>query len=124
MDAHGGGRGGRGGRGGPTAAAGGAGAGAGAGGARSGGGGRDAERPWAALPPELLEAVARAVPAGDRLWFRLVCRGWAAAGAGVAPAAGEEPLPRGKVTRTRGPDAAASVARVAEVMVGAVEWPL
>ena len=104
--------------------AGGAGAGAGAGGARSGGGGRDAERPWAAFPPELLEAVARAVPAGDRLWFRLVCRGWAAAGAGVAPAAGEEPLPRGKVTRTRGPDAAASVARVAEVMVGAVEWPL
>ena len=37
---------------------------------------------------------------------------------------GEEPLPRRKVTRTRGPDAAASVARVAEAMVGAVKWPL
>ena len=37
---------------------------------------------------------------------------------------GEEPLPRGKVMRTRGPDAAASLARVAEVMVGAVEGPL
>jgi len=44
--------------------------------------------------------------------------------AGVAPAAAEEPLPLGKVTRTRGPDAAASPARVAEVMVGAVKGPL
>ena len=52
-----------------------------------------------------------------------MCRSWAAAGAGAALAAGEEPLPRGKVTRTRGPDAAASVARVAEVMVGAVKGP-
>jgi len=68
--------------------------------------------------------VARAVPAGDRLWFRLVCRSWAAAGAGVAPAAGEKALPAEKVTRTRGLDAAESVARVAEVMVGAVEGPL
>ena len=51
------------------------------------------------------------MPAGDRLWFRLVCRSWAAAGAGVAQAAGERELPRGKVTRTRGADAAASVAR-------------
>jgi len=87
-------------------------------------GGAPPARPWAdGLPPELLEAVARAVPAGDRLWFRLVCRSWAAAGAGAAVVPGEEPLPRGKVTRTRGPDAAASVARVAEVMVGAVEGP-
>ena len=68
--------------------------------------------------------MARAVPAGDHLWFRLVCRGWAAAGAGVAAAAGEKPLPRGNVTQTRRPDAAASVARVTEVMVGAVEGPL
>ena len=53
-----------------------------------------------------------------------MCRSWAAAGAGAAPAAGEQPPPRGNVTRTRGPDAAASAARVAEVMVGAVEGPL
>ena len=38
---------------------------------------------WAELPGELLEKVGRAVPAGCRLWFRLVCRSWAAAGAGV-----------------------------------------
>ena len=50
------------------------------------------------------------MPAGDHLWFRLVCRRWAAAGAGVAQGGGEG-LPRGKVTRTRGADAAASVAR-------------
>ena len=57
---------------------------------------------WAdGLPRDLLEAVARAVPAGDRLWFRLVCRSWAAAGARVAPAEGERPLRQGKVTRTR-----------------------
>ena len=107
-------------------AAGGAGGGergAGAGGGGPGGpprapGGAPLGRPWAdGLPPELLEVVARAVPAGDRLWFRLVCRSWAAAGARAAPAAGEEPLPRDKVTRTRGPDAAASAARVADVMV-------
>ena len=65
---------------------------------------------WAELPRDLLEKVGRAVPAGDRLWFRLVCRRWAAAGAGVAQVA-KERLPRGKVTRTRGADAAASVAR-------------
>ena len=65
---------------------------------------------WAELPGELLEKVGRAVPAGGRLWFRLVCRSWAAAGAGVAQMNGEG-LPPGKVTRTRGVDAAASVAR-------------
>merc|ERR1711903_366433 len=72
---------------------------------------RTQARDWAGLPRDLLEKVGRAVPAGDRLWFRLVCRSWAAAGAGVAQAAGERELPRGKVTRTRGADAAASVAR-------------
>ena len=73
--------------------------------------------PWADLPPELLEKVARAMPGGDRLWFRLVCRSWAAAEAGTAleTEAGETALPPGKVTRARGTDAAASVARVAEV---------
>ena len=74
---------------------------------------------WADLPRDLLEAVARAVPLGDRLWFRLVCRRWAAAGAAVAPAAGEKGLPPWKVTRTRGPDAAANVAR-AEAALGAL----
>ena len=59
-------------------------------------------------------------PAGGRLWFRLVCRSWAAAGAGVAQAAGECELPRGKVTRTRGADAAASVAR-AEMVLDCLE---
>ena len=82
-------------------------------------------RDWAGgLPTELLEKVARAVPAGDGLWFRLVCRKWAAAGAAVAAVPGEERLLRGKVTRTRGPDAAASAARVAEVMGSAMEEPL
>ena len=83
--------------------------GAGAGGARSGPGPAGPAGPapapardWAGgLPRDLLEAVARAVPAGDRLFFRLVCRSWAAAGARVAPAEGERPLPQGKVTRTR-----------------------
>ena len=70
-----------------------------------------------------MEAVARAVLAGDRLWFRLVCRRWAAAGAEVAPVAGKKALPAGKVTRTCGPDAAASVARAAEVMVGVFKGP-
>ena len=38
-------------------------------------------RDWAGgLPTELLEKVARAVPAGDRLCLRLVCKSWAAAG--------------------------------------------
>ena len=37
-------------------------------------------RPWADEHPlELLEAVARAVPAGDRLWFCLVCQSCGAA---------------------------------------------
>ena len=103
-------------------------------GARAGGGGSGSPRApggappgraWAdGLPPELLEKVARAVPAGDGLWFRLVCRKWAAAGAAVAAVPGEERLLRGKVTRTRGPDAAASAARVAEVMGSAMEEPL
>ena len=92
----------------------------GAGGGPSRGEGQGLDRAWAGLPPELLGAVARAVPAGDRLWFRLVCRSWAAAGAGVAPAAGAKPLPPGKVTRTRMPDAAASVARL-EMVLGALE---
>ena len=111
--------------------AGGAGAGAGAGGGGGagagavGGGGRAGAGPappaggWADLPRDLLETVARAVPLGDRLWFRLVCRRWAAAGAAVAPAAGEKGLPPWKVTRTRGPDAAANVAR-AEAALGAL----
>ena len=97
-----------------------AGAGAQAGGGLSAGVAGGAQRPWADLPAELLEKVARAVHAEDRLWFRLVCRNWATAGAGVAPAAGEKPLPPGKVTRTRGPDAAASVAR-AEMVLGVLE---
>ena len=37
--------------------------------------------------------------------------------AGIVPAAGEKPQPPGKVTRTRGPDAAANVARH-EMMLG------
>jgi len=60
--------------------------------------------------------VARAVPAGDRLCFLLVCRRWAAAGMAVAPGAGEEQLPPGKVTRTSMLDMAASVARVKIVL--------
>ena len=55
------------------------------------------------------------MPAGDRLWFRLVCRRWAAAGAGVAQGGGEG-LPRGKVTWAGGADAAASVARAEMVL--------
>ena len=70
--------------------------------------------PGPGLPRGLLEKVGRAVPAGDRLWFRQVCRSWAAAGAGAAQGGGEG-LPRGKVTRTRGADAAASVARAETV---------
>ena len=57
------------------------------------------------------------MPAGERLWFRLVCRSWAAAGAGVAQVGGEG-LPRGKVTRTGMADAAASVARAMMVLEG------
>ena len=80
-------------------------------------------RSWAdGLPPELLEKVARAVPAGDHLWFRLACRSWAAAGAGAAAVPGERPLPPGKLTRTRGADAAASVAR-AEMVLAVLERP-
>ena len=101
--------------------AGGAGAGAGAGAGGGGGGGRPGAGPappaggWADPPRDLLEAVARAVPA-DRLWFRLVCRRWAAAGAEVPPAAGEEHLPPGKGTRTNVADAVASVARANDVL--------
>ena len=106
---------------------GGAGAGAGAGGGGSGPprapGGAPSGRPWAdGLPPELLEAVARAVPAEDRLRFRLVCQSWGAAGAAVAAVPGQEPLRPGKVTRTRGVDAAAGVAR-AVMALGVLEGP-
>ena len=98
-----------------------AGAGVGGSGAPRAPGGATPARPWAdGLPPELLEAVARAVPAGDRLCFRLVCRRWAAAGKAVAPGAGEEQLSPGKVTRTSLVDMAASVARV-EMMLGVLE---
>ena len=82
-----------------------------------------APRDWAGgLPPELLEAVARAVPAEDRLWFRLVCQSWGAAGAAVAAVPGQEPLRPGKVTRTRGVDAAAGVARAVKAL-GVLEGP-
>jgi len=64
--------------------------------------------------------VARAVPPGDRLCFRLVCRRWAAAGKAVAPGAGGEQLSPGKVTRTSMFDVAASVAR-AEMMLGVIK---
>ena len=79
---------------------------------------------WADLPRKVVETVARAVPAGDRLWFRLVCKSWAAAGAEAQQAGGEgeEPLPPGVVTRTRGSDAAASVAR-AEMVLGVLKKP-
>ena len=87
-------------------AAGGAGGGGRGRGADAGGGGPGAARassgalparPWADEHPlELLEAVARAVPAGDRLWFCLVCQSCGAArtrsrasGAQEAPAAGK-----------------------------------
>ena len=92
------------------------GAGAGAGGGRPAAGPAPPAGGWADLPRDLLEAVARAVPAGDRLWFRLVCRRWVAAGAEVAPAAGGKRPPPGEVTRTRGADAAASVARTKMVL--------
>ena len=74
---------------------GGAGAGAGAGGRGSAPGPAQTELDWAGLPRDLLEKVGRAVPAGDRLWFRLVCRCWAAVGAEIAQAAGERELIRG-----------------------------
>ena len=62
------------------------------------------------------------MPAGDRLWFRLVCRSWAAAGARVplGTDSSGRPPPAGKTTRTRGADAAASVAR-AEMVLGVLE---
>jgi len=67
---------------------------------------------------------AQAVPAGDRVCFRLVCKSWAAAGAAVAaPPPGERPLGPGKATRTRGEDVAASAAR-AEMALGALEVPV
>jgi len=73
--------------------AGGAGAGGGGGGGRPGAGPAPFAGNWADLPRDLLEAVARAVPADNRLCFRLVCRRWAGAGKAVAPGAGEELLP-------------------------------
>ena len=67
---------------------------------------------------------AQAVPAGDRVCFRLVCKSWAAAGAAVAaPPPGERPLGPGKATRTRGEDVAASAAR-AKMALGALEVPV
>ena len=66
---------------------------------------------------------AQAVPAGDRVCFRLVCKSWAAAGAAVAaPPPGKEPLGLGKATRTRGEDAAVSMAR-AEMALGVLDGP-
>ena len=50
-----------------------------------------AQRPWADLPAELMEKMARAAPAGDRLLFRLARRSWAAAKTGIVPAAGKKP---------------------------------
>ena len=97
------------------------GAGAGGGGGRLGASPAPPAGGWADLPWDLLETVARAVPAGDRLWFCLVCRRWAAAGAEVAPAAWKKALPAGELTRTYGPDTAASVVRAAEVMEGVLE---
>ena len=76
-------------------------------------------RDWADLPKDALVAVGRAVPAGSRLWFRLVCRKWAAAGyvvEGVPYIRGEFWVCGRPVTRTRAADAAASVARAAMVM--------
>ena len=66
--------------------------------------------------------MARAVPAGDRQWFRLVCRRWSAAGTEVAPGAGDEQLPPGNVTWTYLQDMAASVARV-KMMLGVLKSP-
>ena len=54
----------------------------------------------------------------NRQWCCLVCRRWAAAWAAVVPAAGETAPSARKVTRTRGPDAAESAARAAELMLG------
>ena len=111
-----------------AAAGAGAGGGGGAGAGAVGGGGRAEAGPAppaggrADLPRDPLEAVARAVPLGGRLSFRLVCRRWAAAGAAVAPAAKEQGLPAGKVTRMRGPDATASVAR-ANMLLGVLDGP-
>ena len=76
---------------------------------------RTQPRDWAGLPWDLLEKVGRAVLAGGRLWFRLVCWCWAAVGAEIAQAAGVH-LPQVKVTRARGEDAAASVARAEMVL--------
>ena len=107
---------------GPAARGGGRRGGRGPAGSVGGGGGRPGAGPappaggWADLPRDLLEAVACAVPLGDRLWFRLVCRRWAAAGAEVPPAAGEEHLPPGKGTRTNVADAVASMARANDVL--------
>ena len=54
----------------------------------------------------------------NRLWCCLVCRRWAAAWAAVVLAAGETAPSAREVTRTRGPDAAASAAGAAELMMG------
>ena len=54
----------------------------------------------------------------NRLWRCLVCRRWAAAWAAVVLAAGETAPSARKVTRTREPDAAASAASAAELIIG------
>ena len=54
----------------------------------------------------------------NRLWCCLVCRRWAAAWAAVVLAAGETAPSARKVTKTRRPDAAASAAGAAKLMMG------
>ena len=54
----------------------------------------------------------------NRLWRCLVCRRLAAAWAAVVLAAGETAPSARKVTRTREPDAAASAASAAELIIG------
>ena len=103
-----------------SADAGGAGGGAGGGGGQPGAGLAPRAGGWADLPRDLLETVARAVPAGDRLCFRLVCRRWAAAGAEVKPGTGEEQLQPGRVTRASLMNMTASVARV-KMMLGVLK---
>ena len=59
----------------------------------------------------------------NRLWCCLVCRRWAAAWAAVVLAAGETAPSARKVTRTRGPDAAASAARAAKLIINLQKRP-
>ena len=63
------------------------------------------------------------MPVGDRLCFRLVCKGWTAAGAAVAaPPPGEEPLGPRKATRTRRKDTAVSIAQT-KMAMGVLDGP-